>query len=365
MAETAEPTRPDGRERKDHVTDFVFETALVPAPLTLEEYRRTYLPRPGLRNTGTFVSAYLTGASGRRYHGQRAFDDHTVGKSRTLSFCRLLDGDRTQRPPELWETPRFAQRHEYEYEEGADELRFANEHCDVRIREDGWTWRDGSGRWDLTATLLGDRPYYFWVPPQEHTPICQYHRGQMVRLRGEVEGEEVRGYGYLDYSWGPDNLTFQFYELPLIRRMNKAWLSWFAEFEDGGYITGAARKGRAGVSWSMAYVVIDGEAKVCTPTTTELTYDENRIIRRAVLDTGHETIEFEQDCSTYYPLHTIGGIVRTSLDRPIGDTWTNVEWMPDNAEELFAAVNQGRVGAAGWQALRIEGERAVVPGMVE
>lgn len=344
--------------------DFQFDVGLLEAPLTLPEYRQTYVPREGLRSTGIFPSAYLTDDAGRRYHGQRAFDDKSIGQTHTYSFCRLVDGDTSGRPPELWERPRANQLHPYDYSETDESVRFVNDDVELEIRPGRWTWRDGGGRWELDVENVGDLGYSFWVPVQDDIPVCQFHRGEMGRCTGHVEGEPVRGFTYLDYTWGPKDIEFQFFELPLIRKMNKAWVSWFAAFEDGGYITGAARKGRDGVNWSMAYVVSDGEARVHTPTTMELSYNDSGIVRAAVLDTGAEKITFDQDCSTYWPLHTIGRVAEVSGRAPVTDSWVNLEWMPDNADEMFQAWNGGQVTPAAAAAMHIKGERMVIPGVV-
>jgi hypothetical protein len=344
--------------------EFTFDVGLLDGALTIPEYRQSYTPRPELRSTGVFPSAYLTGASGKRYHGQRAFDDKAVGQTHIYSFCQLQDGDTSGRPPELWERPRANQMHPYEYRESDGEIRFVNDDTEVVIRPGRWTWRDGGGRWELEVENLGEVGYFFWVPVQEDIPICQYHRGEMGRCTGQVNGDPVHGFTYLDYTWGPIGIDFQFFELPLIRKMNKAWVSYYAAFEDGGYVTGAARQGRSGVNWSMAYVVDGGVARVHSPTTMGLEYNDQGIVREAVLDTGHEQIRFVQDCSTYWPLHTIGRVAEVSGRAPVTDSWVNLEWMPDNADEMFEAWNAGRVDAEAAAGMHIAGERMVIPGVV-
>lgn len=347
------------------VETFEFEVGLWPHALTLEEYRPTFVPRPELRSTGVFASAYLTNDAGQRYHGQRAFDDVEIGKSHVYSFCSVVDGDVTKRPPELYEAPRAEQREPYSFEELESSLVWTTEACRLEVSEGAWHWSDAGGRWDLEVESVADVPYYFWVPVQEGFRVCQYHRGEMGRARGTVNGEPVRGFTYLDYSYGPRDIDFQFFELPLIRKMNKAWMVWYADFADGGFTTGAARKGRDGVNWSMAYVVHDGKAKVLTPTTTDLTYAANGVIRHARLDTGEEVLEFEQDAATMYPLHTVGRVASCSLRGEITDSWTNMEWMADNSEEMLQAWAEGRVTREASAAMRIVGERMVIPGITE
>jgi hypothetical protein len=347
------------------MADIDFEVGLLPAALTLSELTHAYTPLPGLRSTGVFVSAYLTGASGNRYHGQRAFGDTHPDRTRVFSFCRLQDGVRDRRPPELWSDQGLGELRPYRYQEGTDTVTFSNNDCRVEVSEGSWHWQDAGGRWVVEAEVLGDRGYYFWVPTQEQAPVCQYHRGQNFRLQGEIDGERVHGAGYLEYSWGPKDIDFQFFELPLLRRMNKAWMWWYADLADGGYCTGAARKGRAGVNWSMAYLVNDGHAKVLHPVATDLTYDENGMIAAAQLNTAQEVVYFDQDCTSYYPIHTIGRVKEVSGRAPVTESWVNMEWMPDNAEQFWRAYNEGRITAREVPQMRIAGERFVIPGVLD
>ena len=114
----------------------------------------------------------------------------------------------------------------------------------------------------------------------------------------------------------------------------------------------------------MAYVVDDGVARVHTPTTTDLEYGEPGIVRRAVLHTGQEDIEFVQDCSTYYPLHTIGRVASVSGRAPVTDSWVNIEWMPDNSADMLQAWAEGRVSGQAMAGMHVDGERMIIPGVV-
>jgi hypothetical protein len=113
----------------------------------------------------------------------------------------------------------------------------------------------------------------------------------------------------------------------------------------------------------MAYVVDCGQARVHTPTTLDLSYNDQGLVRGAVLDTGMERIVFEQDCCSYWPLHTIGRVVEVSGRTPVTDSWTDCEWMPDNADEMWDANEAGRLTLEPG-GLHLEGQRIVVPGVI-
>jgi len=336
---------------------FQFEVGLLEAPITVAEYGHDYLPREGLHATGIYTDAFLTGESGRRYQGVRVFDDAVVGQTQHGSFIGLVPGDTSGPAPELWTA---SMMQPYEYHETDHEVRFSGDEWEVVIQPGHWTWVDGGGRWRLEVENLGERGYYFWVPVQEGFPLSQYHRGEMGRCTGEVDGDPVCGCTYLDYSWGPKGAKF--IDLPLMRKMNRAWLLWYAAFEDGGYITGAAREGREGVDWSMAYVVDSGEARIHSPTATDVSYDDRGIVQRAVLDTGVEKIVFEQDCSSFWPIHTNGRVAEVSGRAPVTDSWIEIEWMPDNADAMFDAYDEGKdIFAAG--NIKVDGQQVVIQGV--
>jgi hypothetical protein len=348
------------------VRDFDFEVGLLDHGYRAKDWQRDIdPPKPGLKESGTYVSAYLTGDSGKRYHGQREFDGTTVGQSHTLSFCQLRDGERHGWPDELWPSPQANQLHPYDYSEEHGRVTYSTEHALVTITDSGWTWDDGSGSWHLELTPLGDFGYYFWIPVQDDIPICDFHVGGCYRATGNVNGDAVRGYCYLERAWGPADSEAQFWDLPLIRRMNKLWMHWYADFEDGGYTTGCARKGRLGVNWSMAYVVNDGKASVSTPTMTDIAYTRDGLVKHARLNTGEQVFEFDQDCASYYPIHTMGR-VESVTDRPaVKDSWTNLEWWPDNADVVLKYAvdhHDSAKGILGQLAeFPIVGERMILP----
>src|SRR5262249_14643194 len=127
---------------------FDFEVALLDAPLTVPEYARghiphgrTVMPRPDLHGTGIWMAAYLTGESGRRHNGCPVFDD-TVGQTQTLPVYRLVDGDMSGPPPELWSRPDLYQMHPFRYSETEHEVRFCNDQTEVVVQPGRWTWSD-------------------------------------------------------------------------------------------------------------------------------------------------------------------------------------------------------------------------------
>jgi len=316
--------------------DFQFDTDLLDHGFSHSDVRRgVAIPHDGLKENGSYFAAYLQGESGRRYHGLREFDGTAVGQSHVLSFASLRDGDMTKWADELWDSPRAHQIDPYTYEESDRRVVFETKDATIEVTDGGFKWTDAGGNWDLEMTVLGDKGYYFWIPVQDDIPICQYQNGFYFEAVGTVDGDKVKGSGYFERAWGPAESTAQFWDFPLIRRMNKLYMTWYARFEGGGTSIGVARKGRIGVNWSMAYVVNDGVAKVITPTMTDIAYTKAGVVERARLNTGEEVFEFEQDCTSYYPIHTMGKVAEVTGRPAVESSFTNLEWWPDNSDVVI------------------------------
>jgi len=356
--------------------DFKFETALTNGH-KVGDWRPGRTP-PGhddYKSRGIFLCLYLTGKSGKRYHSQRAFGDAASDKSTIYMFGQVRDGDRENWPDDVFPDHRYKWLHEpFTCEERDDRITWSTASCPkIQVHDKGWDWVDAGGGWDLRAVPLGDKGYYFSVPAQEGFDIPHFHWGQCYWAEGTVDGDPVRGYGYLERAWASGGPEVPFVRLPLVRNMNKLWMHFYAGFEDGGYITGCARKGRLGVAWSMAYVVNDGVAKVITPTATDIAYGDDGLVKHVRLNTGEQILEFEHDAALYHPIHTVGKMISVTnrhgkeiKDRgKIVESWTVTEWWPDNAPDLLDYVADQRAKGVGrvelYEKVRIVGEYMLFP----
>jgi hypothetical protein len=76
---------------------------------TLEFYRRGYCPREDYTLAGMWPGGIFTGASGKRYHGMRGFDEMAPDNAHTYIFVELnernLYDNSPQLYPELYTTP--------------------------------------------------------------------------------------------------------------------------------------------------------------------------------------------------------------------------------------------------------------------
>ncbi|MCZ7528740.1 MAG: hypothetical protein M5U14_21635 [Acidimicrobiia bacterium] len=207
---------------------------------TLDEYRRGYSPREDYVLAGMWPGAVLTGASGRRYHGMRGFDELKVGMAHTYMFMELATGNRYALPGNLYPELPINQVEAYEYSESAGAVHFVGEHVRMDVAEGWFDWSDAGGRFRLHVEQVGSA-CTFWVPEQEGIEHPIQHRSQIGRATGEVDGDPVEGFCFLDWSYShPGRLYFQ---LPLIRRLEKQWSMWLVEYVDGELDGGSCGRG--------------------------------------------------------------------------------------------------------------------------
>ncbi|HVF75545.1 MAG TPA: hypothetical protein VM938_10895 [Acidimicrobiales bacterium] len=328
--------------------------ALLPGPLPLEAYDRAHSPRPEVAYAAMLTIVYLRDDEGEQYRVERVFDE---GERDTTSVTAVRFGppDLAGARPVLWpDGPRGKVAVAFEQDAGA--VRWRNDDVTFTIGTGPVTWRDGGGAMALTLDRLADRGYSIWLPEQHGLP-CQYHRAEMFRAEGVLDGRPVSGWGYVDYAYGAPGRSFV--ELPMVMHLNKLWATWLGTFPDGSSTVGVLRWGRSQWDWSMAYVVRDGVAAVHDPVSVSISYGDDGVVRGGELLAGPERVSFEQRWRLRLPFTTLGSVAGSTSGT------CELEWMPDNAPALFAAVQSGALTREHVASLRIDGERVVVLGLLD
>ena len=328
---------------------------------TLDFYRLSYSPREDYTCTGLWIGGMFTGASGKHYHGMRGFNEFGHGMAQSYYFMELK---------ELWPAGNFApdlypelpigQMESYEYSESADEVHFVGENVRLDTRVGSFDWYDAKGRWELHAKQLG-QAFTFFVSEQDGIALPMQYRSQIGKAMGKINEDPVEGYTYFDVSYSkPGNIYFN---LPLLRKIEKRWSSWLVEYTDGEIDGGVAWKGQGDTGFSAGHLLQKGVSTAVSDARVFTTYDERGTVWKTRIELGGEVVELEQDTCTSWPMHTFGRVVSTSRGKEIAKSWTFTEWVPDNVEALteryLAGEFQDRRELL--RDVRVENERLVFP----
>jgi len=326
---------------------------------TLDFYRLSYSPKEGCILAGLWIGGMFTGASGKRYHGMRGFNEFSQNMAHSYGFFMLNEQNLADFSPELYpELTPIDQMERYEYSESADAVHFVGENLRLDARVGSFDWSDANGRWELHSEQLG-QAFTFWVPEQEVIPMPMQYRSQIGKATGKINGDPVEGYTYLDAIYSHSG--FAYLRLPLIRKIEKQWSSWLVEYIDGDIDAGLAWKGFADTGFSAAHLIRSGVSTALSDSRVFTTYDQRGTVRKIRVELGSEVVELEQDTCSDWPSHTFGRVVSTSRGKEIAKSWTFTEWVPDNVEELTERYLAGEIQARDSQKARIENERLVFP----
>jgi len=326
---------------------------------TLEFYRRKYCPREDYTLAGMWPGGIFTGASGKRYHGMRGFDELVQNNAHTYSFMDLNEGNLNDNSPHLYpdELP-FDQFEPFEYFETADAVLYVGENVRLEVRVGGFDWYDAKGRFEIHVQQVG-QACTFWVPEQEGIPVPIHHRSEIGKATGEINGDPVEGFTFLDSSYShPDTMYFH---LPLIRKLEKQWSMWLVEYTDGEVDAGFVWKGRGETGFNPAHLIVNGVSTAFSDSRTVPTYNERGTVWKTRVELGDQAIELEQDTVSDWPAHTFGKVVSTSRRKEIAKGWNYIEWMPDNTEKLLEGYLSGQIEVHSAQEARIEKESLFFP----
>ena len=328
---------------------------------TLDDYRRSYCPRDDYSLAGMWPGAVVSDASGRRYHGMRGFDEMAVGMAHTYQFQELIPDGRYGIATELYEELPLNHIEPYEYSESADGVHFVSDNVRLDVREGSFEWSDAKGRFRLHVEQLGSA-CVLYVPEQEHIPVPIQHRSEMGKATGEVNGEAVEGFTFLDWSYSHPGVLY--FHLPLIRKLEKQWSMWLVEYTDGEVDAGFVWKGRGDTGFGASHLIVNAASEAVHSGSTTTTYDDRGTVFRTSLALGDQAIELEQDCCSDWPAHTFGPVVSTSRSlagMPIAKSWNYCEWMPDNIEGLLDLYLTGRLGVHDMEYAHIADECMIYP----
>lgn len=327
---------------------------------SLNAYRRGHSPRDGFGRAGLWVGGVFTGASGKRYHGMRGFDDIQQGISHAYNFHELIDGNLDDFTPNLYPELGMGTLEAYAYSEDSRGVHLAGENIQFDIRADGFDWGDADGRFAVRSQNVGS-VCAFLVPQQDGINLPVLEPSQMGRASGVINDDPVEGFTFLDQSFSEPGLIY--FQLPLIRRLEKQWSMWFVEYESGDTDAGFVWKGRAGTEFSPAHVIENGVSSIPAEAKTFTTYTERGVVRKTRLEADGVVVELEQDTVSDWPSHTFGRAVSTSRGLPISRSWNFVEWMPDNVEESIDRYAAGEITVEDVKkhGLTIEDEKVILP----
>ena len=326
---------------------------------TLDFYRQGYSPREDYTITGLWVAVIVTGASGKRYTGERGFGEIAEGIAHTYKLMELNEQNLDDFSPELYPELPNEQMEPYQYSESADAVHRVGENVRLDSRVGSYDWYDAKGRWEIHVELVG-QACTFWVPEQEGIPVPIQHRSQIGKAMGQINGDPVEGWGYIDANYSHPGVLY--FNLPLIRKLEKQWSMWLVEYTDGEIDAGFAWKGRGDTGFSAGHLIRNGVSTAVPDARTFTTYNERGVVTKSRIELGGEVVELEQDTCAIWPIHTFGRVVSTSRGKEIAKSWNYTEWMPDNMEELidrYVLTGQRPSREAQRQA-KIENERMVL-----
>ena len=325
---------------------------------TLDFYRRGFSPRENYTLAGLWTSGVFTGASGKRYHGLRGFDEFGHGVAHTYMFVELNKDNLAEFSRELYPELHIDQMENYEYSESPDAIHFVGENVELHTRVGSFDWFDAKGSFRLNVKLLG-QACAFWIPEQEGIPLPMCYRSQIGLATGTIDGDPVEGFTLYDASYGNPGVFY--FQLPMIRKFEKQWSMWLAKYTDGETFAGLAWKGRGTTGFSAGHLIRNGVSSVFSDARVFTTYDKRGTVWKTRIELGGEVIELEQDSCSDWPAHTFGRVVSTSHGKEIAKSWNFIEWMPDNTDEMLDRYFAGEIQVQHSKEAWIENECIVFP----
>ena len=325
---------------------------------TLEIYRRGHCPREDYTLAGMWPGGIFTGASGKRYHGMRGFDELVQNNAHTYMFMEMNKGNLTDNSPNLYPELPIDQFEPFDYSETADAVRYVGENVRLEVGVGRFDWYDAKGRFEIHVQQLG-QACTFWVPEQEGIPVPIQHRSEIGKATGKINGDPVEGFTFLDSSYShPDVMYFH---LPLIRKLEKQWSMWVVEYADGEMDAGFAWRGRGQTGFNPAHLIVNGVSTALSDSRTITVYDKRGTVCKTRVELGGEVVELEQDTVSDWPAHTFGNVVSTSRGKKIAKSWNYIEWMPDNTEKLLEGYLSGQIEVHHAQQAWIQNESLFFP----
>ena len=307
---------------------------------TLEFYRRGYCPREDYTLAGMWPGGIFTGASGKRYHGMRGFDEMAPDNAHTYIFVELNERNLYDNSPQLYPELPIDQMEMFTYSEAADAVHYVGENVRMEVRVGSFDWYDAKGRFEIHVQQLG-QACTFWVPKQEGIPHPIQHRSEIGKATGTINGDPVEGFTFLDSSYSHPGVLY--FNLPLIRKIEKQWSMWLVEYRDGEMDAGFVWKGRGDTGFRAAHLILNGSSQAFADSRTSTDYDQRGTVWKSRVELGGQVVDLEQDTVSDWPAHTFGRVVSTSRGKEIAKSWNYIEWMPDNTDEMLERYLCGEI----------------------
>lgn len=294
---------------------------------TKDAYRLSYSPREGYGTTIVCPWVVVTGESGTTYQFMRCYGMPQL--TNVLNFGAFRGtGELDKQAPlviPFSETPAVEP---FEISETADAVVYAASDHTLTLGPDGYHWRDAGGRIDLRAHLVG-QPVTFWVPAQEGFTAPMLSRSHLGTVSGTIDGDPVEGLWTHDHMYSTPGLNFQ--QTLFTQEIHNFWMNWWIEYDDGSTEGGFAWRGRPGTGFAAAHHYVDGRSHARTDARLSFDFTERGSIEKFTLKLGRDlTVEFTQNGSLDWPIHTYGTATSSSRDKKIVKSWNYTEHFPHN-----------------------------------
>jgi hypothetical protein len=286
----------------------------------------------------------VTGESGATYNVMRAIGMEDKNQSLNFGSYRGADTFDTNAPLAV----SFADQpviEDFWHERGPASVAYAGSTFRYECFEDKVSWSEAGGRIKLGVTPLGD-VCSLRIPEQSGLPHPFLYRSFFGTVTGEIDSDPVVGLYQLDHIYSRPEINFR--ESGWADLVHNYWMNWLIEYEDGTREGGHAWQGMPGTDFTAAHHVSNGVSTARPDARMEYHRTERGSIDSLVLELGQDLrVEFQQQGSFDWPIHTYGVAASTSRDKPIKRSWCYMENMPVNwglVEEyqLVAAKLRGR-----------------------
>jgi hypothetical protein len=294
---------------------------------TVESFRLSHTPRPGLGIALIMPWVVVTGQTGTTYQFLRGYG--LPERNTVLNFGVYRGTDELDKQAPLL-IP-FSEHPPVEplmVTEDDEAVTYSTRSHELRLGVKGFDWRDANGRVNLHAELLG-RPCAFWIPEQDGVQHPLLSRSHFGRVRGTIDGDQVDGIWMHDHIYSRPSLSFL--ETDFTRVLHNYWMNWLVEYDDGSVEGGYAWRGRPGTGFAAAHHYTDGVSTARTDARLTFSRTERGSIDHVTLQLGRDlTVEFAQHGSLDWPIHTYGSVVAISREKAVRRSWNYTEFFPSN-----------------------------------
>jgi hypothetical protein len=294
---------------------------------TKEEFRTSHIPAPGLGNALISPWVIVNGASGAVYQFMRGYG--VAEPSVVLNFGAFKGaGTLDEQAPLVYPFSELPVMEKFTIAETDDAVTYSSKHHALSLGAKGFEWTDADHRIELQASLLG-QPCTFWIPQQkgmEHPMLSRSHLGWVT---GVIDGDPVEGLWTHDHMYSTPGLAFL--DSRFLLNVHNYWMNWLVEYEDGAFEGGHAWRGRPGTNFAAAHHYVDGHSIARSDARLSVDFTDRGSIRTLRLQLGDDvSVEFEQQGSLDWPIHSYGTVKSISRSAKVKRSWNYTEHFPLN-----------------------------------